>query len=229
MQRFGLMVWPDASPDWKDVDQFPHSIARERAWQTFDRASKLDISTALALGASKGELDKVPALRFADDAHEIFVEWREELERRLRSDELSPALEGHLAKYRKLVPALALINHLCDNQDGGPVAREAVTRALAFSGYLEGHARRVYHSSLEGELAAAKAILEHLRAGRLKDGFTARDIQRHDWSHLTEREQIGAGLTLLVELDYLADVAAPPGPRGGRPKVKHLINPRGVR
>jgi putative DNA primase/helicase len=228
MQRFGLIVWPDASPDWKDVDQFPHSIARERAWQTFDRASKLDISTALALGASKGEFDKIPVLRFADDAHEIFLEWRIELERRLRSNELSPALEGHLAKYRKLVPALALINHLAD-QGEGPVAREATTRALAFSGYLEGHARRVYHSSLENELAVAKAILEHIRAGHLNDGFTARDIQRHDWSLLTERDQIGAGLNLLVELGYLADVAAPPGARGGRPKVKHLINPRGVR
>jgi putative DNA primase/helicase len=229
MQRFGLMVWPDAPPDWKDVDQFPHSISRERAWQTFERASKLDISTALALGASKGELDRVPALRFADDAHEVFLEWRGELERRLRSDELSPALEGHLAKYRKLVPALALINHLCDNQEGGPVSREATTRALAFSGYLEGHARRVYRSSCEGELAAAKAILAHIKTGDLKDGFTARDVHQRDWSHLTEREQVGAGIELLVELGHLVEVVVLSGPQGGRPTTAYWINPRGVR
>jgi putative DNA primase/helicase len=229
MQRFGLLVWPNTSPDWKDVDQFPHGIARERAWQAFDRASKLDIAAALALGASKGEFDKVPALRFADDAHAEFLDWREDLERRLRSDELSPALEGHLAKYRKLVPALALINHLCDNQAGGPVPREAVVRALAFAGYLEGHARRVYRSSSEGELAAAKAILLHIKAGDLKDGFTARDVHQRDWAHLTERDQVGAGLNLLVELGHLADVAAPPGPQGGRPTVTYRINPRGIR
>jgi putative DNA primase/helicase len=229
IQRFGLMVWPDASPDWKDVDQFPHGIARERAWQTFERASKLDITTALALGASKGELDRVPVLRFADDAHAIFFEWREELERRVRSGELSPALEGHLAKYRKLVPALALINHLCDSQEGGPVSRKALARALAFSGYLEGHARRVYRSGGEGELAAAKAILAHVKAGNLKDGFTARDVHQRAWSHLTEREQVGAGLELLVELGHLAEVAVLSGPQGGRPTKTYRINPRGVR
>jgi putative DNA primase/helicase len=202
MQRFGLMVWPDAQPDWKDVDEFPQSAAREKAWQTFERASKLDISAALALGAGKGEFDKIPSLRFADDAHEVFLEWRTELERRLRADELSPALEGHLAKYRKLVPALALINHFSDSQDGGPVSREAIIRALAFSAYLETHARRVYRSSSEGELAAARAILGHIKTGDLKDGFTAREVHQCDWAHLTEREQVGAGLELLVELEH---------------------------
>jgi putative DNA primase/helicase len=229
MQRFGLMVWPDAPADWKNVDEFPQSAAREKAWQTFERASKLDISAALKLGAGKGEFDKIPSLCFADDAHEVFLEWRAELERRLRSDELSPALEGHLAKYRKLVPALALINHLSDNQDGGPVSREAIVRALAFSAYLETHARRVYRSSSEAELAAAKAILGHMKAGDLKDGFTARDVHQRDWAHLIEREQVGAGLELLVELGHLADLAAPPGPQGGRPTVTYRINPRGVR
>jgi putative DNA primase/helicase len=228
MQRFGLLVWPDAPPDWKDVDEFPNSIARERAWQTFDRASKLDIVTALALGASKGEVDKIPTLRFADDAAAIFMEWRAELERRLRADEVSPALEGHLAKYRKLVPALALINHLSDNHAGGPVSRAAIVRALAFVGYLETHARRVYGSSCEGELAAAKAILLHIKAGDLKNGFTARDVHQRDWAHLTERDQVGAGIELLVELGHLAAVAVPPGPQGGRPTVTYRINPRGV-
>ena len=56
---------------------------------------------------------------------------------------MSPALEGHVAKYRKLVPALALINHLADSGDG-LVGIEALLKALAFSRYLESHARRVY-------------------------------------------------------------------------------------
>ena len=55
---------------------------------------------------------------------------------------MSPALEGHVAKYRKLVPALALINHLADSGDG-LVGIEALLKALAFSRYLENHARRV--------------------------------------------------------------------------------------
>jgi hypothetical protein len=114
-------------------------------------------------------------------------------------------------------------------EDGGPVSREAIVRALAFASYLESHARRVYRSSSEGELAAAKAILARIRAGDLNEGFTARDVHQHDWAHLTERDQVGAGLNLLVELGHLADLAAPSGPQGSRPKVTYRINPRGVR
>ena len=36
IQRFGLLVWPDQSPDWKDVDRYPDSEAREAAWECFD-------------------------------------------------------------------------------------------------------------------------------------------------------------------------------------------------
>src|SRR3546814_10544767 len=51
-------------------------------------------------------------LRVDDAGFELFREWRAGLEHRLRSGELHPAVESHLAKYRKLVPSLALIHHL---------------------------------------------------------------------------------------------------------------------
>src|SRR5262249_62114815 len=70
--------------------------------------------------------------------------------------------------------------------------------------YLESHARRVYGSASESELAAAKAILKHVRIGDLCNGFTPRDVHQRGWANLTEREQVGAGLSLLVDLDYLA-------------------------
>ena len=141
---------------------------------------------------------------------------------------MSPALEGHLAKYRKLVPALALINHIADGDQSGAVSQNALLRALAFASYLEDHARRVYSSESEAELAAGKAILKHIRRGDLKDGFTPRDIQRAGWAHLTEREHIGRGLQLLVDLDYLDANTSAARPQGGRPKVTYVINPRAV-
>src|SRR5262249_28654211 len=115
IQRFGLLVWPDASPDWRNVDEYPDSAARQAAWQVFERVSIMDEAAALKAGALKGEFDKFPYLRFDDDAQADFLVWRTDLEKRVRSGELSPALEGHLAKYRKLVPGLALINHIADN------------------------------------------------------------------------------------------------------------------
>jgi hypothetical protein len=225
IQRFGLLVWPDAPADWKDVDEYPNREAREKAWEVYQRLSKIDESAALKLGAEKGPYDKVPALRFEQDAQGDFLDWRTDLERQVRSGELSPAFEGHLAKYRKLVPTLALMNHLADRGEG-LVSQRALLKALAMAHYLESHARRVYGSGSESELAAAKAILRHIKTGDLKDGFTARDVHQHGWAHLTEREQVGVGLGLLADLDYLAESVTAGGPQGGRPKVTFRINPR---
>jgi putative DNA primase/helicase len=228
IQRFGLLVWPDMTPAWRNVDEYPDSDARENAWKVYKRTSEIDESTALALGASKGQFDKFPAFRFDDAAHTDFLEWRADLERRLRSGEMSAAFEGHLAKYRKLVPALALINHIAD-AGSGPVTQKALLRALAFANYLESHARRVYGSACEIELEAARAILKHIRSGDLHDGFTARDIHQRGWAHLAEREYVGAGLDLLVELDHLAELPTVIRPQGGRPRVTYAINPRSAR
>jgi Protein of unknown function (DUF3987) len=228
MQRFGLLAWPDAPGEWRDIDQSPNSAAREKAWQAFERMAKLDTAAALRLGAKKGTYDKVPSLRFEEAAHEDFLGWRTDLERRLRSGEMSPSLEGHLAKYRKLVPALALINHLADRGEG-PVSQRALLKALAAADYFESHARRVYGSASESELAAAKAILKHIRSGDLKDGFTARDIHQRDWAHLTEREHVGLGLHLLEDHDFVRAEPLEKGPRGGRPKVTYLISPKAVK
>jgi Protein of unknown function (DUF3987) len=227
IQRFGLLAWPDAPRDWRDIDEYPNGAAREKAWQTFERMAKLDTQAALRLGAEKGPFDKVPCLRFEEAAHEDFLGWRTDLERQLRAGGMSPALEGHLAKYRKLVPSLALISHLADG-GAGPVSKRALLKALATAYYLESHARRVYGSGHEAELAAAKAIVKHIRNGDLTDGFTARDVHQRGWAHLTEREHVSAGLSLLVDLDYLARSARSAGVEGGRPKVTYLVNPRSL-
>jgi len=183
IQRFGLMSWPDAPATWKNIDEYPNNVAREKAWQVYERASKIDESEAFKLGAEKGRYDSVPYLR----------------------SELSPAFEGHLAKYRKLVPSLALINHLADG-GAGPVSQRALLKALAMADYLESHARRIYGSADQSELQAAKAILKHITSGDLTDEFTARDLHQRGWAHLTEREQVGAGLNLLLDLDYLPNL-----------------------
>jgi hypothetical protein len=155
------------------------------------------------------------------------LHWRSDLERRLRAGKMAPALEAHLAKYRKLVPALALINHLVDNgQD--EISQQAMRKALAFSKYLETHARRLYGATNETERAAAQAILTKIRERELPDGFTAREVYQHDWSGLTDREQVQAGLNLLVKLHLLAASNAATSERGGRPTTTYTVNPLGL-
>ena len=223
IQRFGALVWPDEPVGWENVDEYPDSEKRDLVWGIFERISKLTDADALKLGAMKGPYDKIPFFRFDEEAAAEFLAWRSGLEVRLRSDSLSPALEGHLAKYRKLVPALALIDHLAEGGNGG-VGKEALLRALAMAEYLETHARRLYGATDTIDIIAAEAILAHIRRGALKDGFTARDVHQSGWSKLTDREHVQRGLDLLAELDHLAAVTEKSN-YGGRPKVSYRINP----
>ena len=227
LQRFGLMVWPDSPPDWENVDEYLNSDARDRAWKVFTRMSELSETNLCASGdtsgARRGPYDKTPFFRFAHAALEEFTHWRENLERRLRSHELSPAIEGHFAKYRKLVPALALINHLADGGKGA-VGQPALHKAIAFSVYLESHARRIYGADDVIEVTAAQVILAHIRHGELVDGFTARDVRRHGWSGLIDHTRVQAGLDLLVEFNYITPAPARIG-QPGRPKAAFMINP----
>jgi putative DNA primase/helicase len=219
LQRFSLMVWPDHSADWKRADRYPDSEARAAAWFAFEMADKM---SAEAAGARKDDFQKIPYLRFNDEAQEAFDSWHETLEKRVRSGEMHPALESHLAKYRTLVPAFALVSALADGVTGA-VDLPALERAFRIARYLESHARRIYASGKEAETSTAKAILAKVRAGTLKDGFTCRDIHQRDWSNLSDPNQVQAGLNLLVDCDYLADQWAK---RPGRPKVTYLVNPR---
>jgi hypothetical protein len=222
IQRFSLMVWPELRGDWRNVDEYPDSKARDQAWEVFRRVCRLNIED---IGAQLEQFDDTPFLRFDNRALEEFVDWRDPLERLIRGHTLSPALEGHLAKYRKLVPSLALINHLADN-GRGPVSHTALRRAIAFSKYLETHARRVYGAADMIEISAGKAILAHIGRGELTNGFTSRDVQRHGWGELTDQTCIHAGLNLLVDLDYLSEKRVDPHSKGGRVKTTYEINPK---
>jgi hypothetical protein len=37
IQRFGLLVWPDQSPEWREADRYALTEPKVTAWQTFER------------------------------------------------------------------------------------------------------------------------------------------------------------------------------------------------
>jgi putative DNA primase/helicase len=49
IQRFSLMTWPDVEPGWRNVDEYPTTASRERAWSVFVRMSELT-ETNLCVG-----------------------------------------------------------------------------------------------------------------------------------------------------------------------------------
>ena len=210
LQRFGLMVYPDISPDWKEVDRYPDSTAREAVNML---AERLDSMTTAEIGAEVDRYGGVPFLRFDDAAQVLFSEWRATLEARLRSGEEHPAIVSHLSKYRKLIPSLALINHLCDTRQGA-VSESALLRAIAFSEYLESHAQRIYSYATRPDIDAAKTLLKRLASGKLPDIFKLRDVYRGGWTGLETPGKAQAAINLLLEYHHLGEEEIV---TGGRP------------
>jgi len=152
----------------------------------------------------------------------MFVEWRTELEHRVRSGEEAPMLESHFAKYRSLVPSLALLIHLADIGTG-PVGKESLVRAWAWAEYVESHARRVYAPALSPAAAAARRLADRILKRDLEQEFSLRDVQRKQWSGLQEHEEIVQGLALLAALEW---VHVSKEPTGGRPTTRCIVNPK---
>jgi hypothetical protein len=220
VQRFQLLVWPDPPSTWTNVDRAPDAAARQRAFTVFERLDAIDPQ---AIGAENPEEEgEVPFLRFTPQAQEIFNTWRTELERRLREDELPSILEAHLAKFRSLIPSLALLIHLADEATG-QISHGALLRACAWGEYLESHARRIYAPALLPATIAGKALAGRMRRGDLGTTFGARDIQLKGWSGLRERDDIQAGLELLEDLHWIQSETIP---TKGRPKTLYRVNPQ---
>lgn len=215
LQRFQLAVWPDVSDEFTLIDRAPDFEAKRTVADAFER---LDTVTAEGLGAEAGP---VPLLRFDADAQRMFDAWLTDLEQRLRSGNESAVLVGHLAKYRSLVPSLALVFHLAESS-GGPVTLSALERAVAWSMYLETHARRIYAPALAPDMESARALAARIKAGGIASGFALRDVYRNCWSQLATVADAEAAVRVLTDFDWLRSWQKP---TEGRTRTVYEINP----
>ena len=223
LQRFGLAVWPDVTPEFVYVDRWPDTPAKHAAAAVFERLNQLQPAS-----------DTDPQeWRFSPEAQALFVEWLEPFETEIRGEELHPALVSHLSKYRKLIPALALIFALVDTPDSGNVIHEReLLRALDWADYLRTHAERMYAAAVIPETTGAKRLLDKIKAGKLCDGdgvlleaFTPRLAAVKHWTGLNTPDAVRKAAGLLADYGWLAREAAPPGASGGRPSDRYLIHP----
>lgn len=211
LQRFGLMVYPDISPLYQYVDRFPDKSARQMVNDLVRKLHDLDVVAI----ATTGEFCKTPYLHFDDAAQGTFIEWLHKLETRLRSGEDHPAIVSHLSKFRKLIPSLALINHLCDSAES-KVSESALLRALAYSEYLESHAQRVYSYGTQPGIDAAKTILSKLKKGELPDPFSLRDVYKNHWAGINTPNKAQAAIDVLLDYGHLIGNKIP---TDGRPTI----------
>ncbi|RQZ60630.1 YfjI family protein [Burkholderia sp. Bp9004] len=226
IQRFGLLVYPDVAGEWCNVDRIPDSDAQRKAFALFarlDAADPLgDWGAEIVTGHdNQPDFRQPPFLRLDEAAAEHFLEWRIAYESDLRSGHLHPAVESHLAKYRKLVPSLALLCHLA-NDGKGAISDSAMLRALAWAHYLRSHAERAYALGTGDDLDSAKALLKRIRHGEVADRFTARDIYRHHWSMLQTPEDVGNALSVLGEYGWVRGVTVA---TDGRTKTVFEMHP----
>ena len=221
IQRFSLLIWPDDVGEWKEVDRYPNTAFRTIAYDAYDRLYRLD---AGSVGAQQSVHDQIPHLRLDAAAREMFSAWRGDLEWRLRFGGLHSALESHLAKYRKLVPTLALLNHLAtaeSERSAGPLRRKPSASRDTSKLMRSVHTAPV----LQVEAATAAALLARIRKGDLVDKFSLRDVLRREFSNLSDKTQVNAGLELLDDLGWLKSMKLD---TGGRPKIVFIVNPRAL-
>lgn len=227
VQRFQLAVYPDLPPTWANIDRAPDRIAYERAESVITRLADLD---ADAIGAEVPYEGAVPTLHFDLDAQELFDTWRATLEHRLRDpvDDLPPIMKAHLAKFRSMVPAVALLIHLTDCADrgsGGRVSAEAVARALAWTTLLEAHATRIYSTVTAGPDHAAVALAGKLQRGTLASPFRLRQVVRRRWAGLHDPRVVAVALGILEDAGWIRTVRIGPTRGGGRPTIACYVNP----
>lgn len=219
MQRFQILVWPDIPKHWKNIDRFPDSEAKTRAYKVLEGID------ALPLAKSDGE---VFGLRFTHEAQERFDIWREELEINLRLGKYSSCQESHFAKYRSLLPSLALIFQVVDSIDKQEekienIGLSSIEKALIWYGYLSFHIEKLYSLKETSEVESARALLEKIKLGDLKNGCSLRDIYygKH-WSKLSNRREVEKALEVLKDLGWLRVDSCS---TGGRPSERVEFHP----
>lgn len=226
MQRFQMLVYPDPITRG-DIDQYPDNIARDRARGVVEDLAGFDF---VALG-KKDLYEPIPFLNFTADAQPVFKEWLTALERLLQSEELSPLLEEHFAKYRSLVPSLALIFHLIDYVAGTTETRDvtlsALEKAIRFTEFLKSHAKRIYSLFGDGKQYAAYELSKKVARGDLGESFKASDVARKGWHLLDKTDKVAAAAGELIESGWLIEQQAAPNPQGGRPQAPtYSVNPQ---
>jgi hypothetical protein len=211
LQRLQMTVWPDASSSWKWVDRSPDALARINLDRIFRDIRDL-------AGGDSGE---PMIMRFEPAAQDAFREWMEAIQIEARSKTLPSALESHILKMPKSVASLALIFDLIEGDGDDQIGDTAILRALGWADYLRTHANRLYAAGQTMAEEGARLIAE--RRNTLPEAFTARDIQRKQWTGLTDREAVASSIEILLGTYQCREVAG--SNSTGRPSTLYVWNP----
>jgi putative DNA primase/helicase len=209
------MVYPD-DIQFEYVDKIPDKDARDEAYDFFKHVSELTFEP-------KGH-EKIPAVNFSEEAQDVFSKWLTDLEMEITSDDIHPAIESHFAKYRSLIPSLALLIHVGSFDDEAKdVQLDSLEKAIAWGEYLKSHALRIYGLAINNGAHLGKLLLDKIKSGKLGNPFVIRDIKRAQWHGLTSEGSVESALKTLIDAGYLRIKSCP---TGGKPKIEYFVNPK---
>lgn len=196
LQRFQLLIYPELESSWTNYDVSPDI----KAYQKVE-----NILAAIEIFSSN---EKLTGVHFSKEAQVAFNEWRGDLEDVLRSGSLKdPVFESHLAKYRSLMPSLALIFHIIDsNGEIDPTSEiplKAANLAIKWCQCLASHAKKIYKVELAPELIHGKALAAKILNGTVKDKDSLRSIYRRHLGHLETPRKVNLAVNQLTELNWV--------------------------
>ncbi len=198
LQRFQILVFPDTPKAFKNIDRKPKSAEHQALVDIFAKASNI---LTLYPQAKFG-------LRYSLEAQELFSNWRNKLEIKLRSGEIeSEDLESHLSKYRSLVPSLSLIFELMQALSQGynftEVGKASTIMAISWADYLELHAQKLYQETLSVPQKGALLLAKKIKSEAVKDGDSLRSIYRRHWAWLDTPEKLDRAIARLEECGWV--------------------------
>jgi len=224
-QRFQLAVYPDQKCFEGIIDRAPNKTAEDRAFNIIQTLTETDYTQ---FGATEDMYGDTPYFKFDEEAQSLFYEWLTELQNRLANPDDSAIIIEHLAKYRSLVPSLALIFHLIDviseNTSQSSINKLSLTRALAYTEYLESHARRIYEINANQSFTRLEALAEKIKSGKLNNQFSLRDVYRKQWHLLTDKREVQEALDELEEMNWVSSYRTETAYQK-REKTIYSINP----
>ncbi len=225
--RFQVLVYPDPPASYDYVDRWPDNVAKNHAYKVFKAIDELN---AAEKGCKVDSDSGFPVINFTPEAQAFFNGWYTDLQRRIRSGELTDILAAHLAKYGSLMPSLALIFYLandCQAFQLGGVPLEDAEMAAAWCEYLEQHARRVYLLCADGDVSVAGSLAERIKES-LPDPFTYRQVAQKGWSGLGTVDDVERAVGILEDREWVKTVEVKSGDAAGRgrPSVKVHIHPK---
>ncbi len=211
LQRFQLMVYPESILR-QYIDEKPNLEARKKVAKIAKFFNETDFINISPNFLTKDEQRKA-FYNFDAEAQETYIKWCNSLFKKIEryGQEGKNLLAQHLGKYEKLLPSIALIFHLMQEDERlKPISNKTLTTAILFCHHLENHAQKIY-GILESDNKSkenALSLINHIKRSIKNNDkspylqeFTIRDLTRN-YSKLKDKELEDA-LSQLVDHQYL--------------------------